>query len=158
MSHKPTSQRMRQMWGNFKRERESVWVGVGGGGSGGGGAATRNHGAAALSTQGSFGGFAIQSVKWLDSILTFLVQALLLIQNDELAVLVRLLQDVLALLDVAVVVLQAQQWRNQGHVGLQPITVTSSTLQLESSSWTLALSPAASHCYSVVGWLDLIVV
>lgn len=72
------------------------------------------------STQESFGGFAVQNVKRLDSRLTFLVQALLLVQDDELAVLVRLLQDVLALLDVAVVVLQAQQRRNQGHVGLQP--------------------------------------
>lgn len=50
--------------------------------------------------------------------LTFPVQALLLVQNDQLAVLVRLLQDVLALLDVAVVVLQAQQGGDEGHVGL----------------------------------------
>lgn len=52
------------------------------------------------------------------------MQALLLVEDDELAVLVRLLQDVLALLDVAVVVLQAQQRRHHGHVGLRPITAT----------------------------------
>ena len=51
--------------------------------------------------------------------LTFLVQALLLIKNDQLAVLVSLLEDVLALLDVAVVVLQAQEGGHQGHVGLK---------------------------------------
>lgn len=50
--------------------------------------------------------------------LTFLVQTLLLIEDDELAVLVCLLQDVLALLDVAVVVFQPEEGRHQGHVGL----------------------------------------
>lgn len=49
------------------------------------------------------------------------MQALLLIQDDELAVLVGLLQDVLALLDVTVVVLQPQQGRHQGHVGLEEV-------------------------------------
>lgn len=37
------------------------------------------------------------------------MQTLLLIENDELAVLVGLLQDVLALLDVAVVIFQAEE-------------------------------------------------
>lgn len=46
------------------------------------------------------------------------MQAFLLVKNDELAVFMRLLEDVLALFDVAVVVLQAQEGRNQGHVGL----------------------------------------
>lgn len=50
---------------------------------------------------------------------TFLVEPLLLIQDDQLTVLVRLLQYMLALLDVAVVVLQAQQRGHQGHVRLQ---------------------------------------
>lgn len=50
--------------------------------------------------------------------LTFLVQTLLLVEDDELAVLVCLLQDVLALLDVAVVVFQPEEGRHQGHVGL----------------------------------------
>ena len=50
--------------------------------------------------------------------LTFPVQPFLLVEYDELAVLVGLLQDVLALLDVTVVVLQTQQGRHQGHVGL----------------------------------------
>lgn len=49
---------------------------------------------------------------------TFLVQALLLIENNELAVLVGLLQDVLTLLNVAVVVLQSKEGGHQGHVGL----------------------------------------
>lgn len=43
---------------------------------------------------------------------TFSMQPLLLIQNDELAVLVGLLQHVLALLDVAVVVFQAEEGRH----------------------------------------------
>lgn len=51
--------------------------------------------------------------------LTFLVQAFLLVQNNELAVLVSFLQDVLALLDVAVVVLQTQERGHQGHVCLR---------------------------------------
>lgn len=50
--------------------------------------------------------------------LTFLVEALLLVEDNELAVLVGLLQDVLALLDVAVVVLQAKEGGHHGHVGL----------------------------------------
>ena len=50
--------------------------------------------------------------------LTFLVQALLLVENNEFAVLVGLLQDVLALLDVAVVVFQTKEGGHQGHVGL----------------------------------------
>lgn len=50
---------------------------------------------------------------------TFLMEPLLLIQDDELAVLVGLLQHMLALFDVAVVVLQAQQGGHQGHVRLQ---------------------------------------
>lgn len=49
------------------------------------------------------------------------MQTLLLIQNDELAVLVGLLQDVLALLDVAVVVFQAEERGNQRHIGLKGI-------------------------------------
>lgn len=52
---------------------------------------------------------------------TFSMQALLLIQNDELAVLVGLLQDVLALLDVAVVVFQAEEGGHQRHIGLHGI-------------------------------------
>lgn len=47
------------------------------------------------------------------------MQTLLLIQDDELAVLVGLLQDVLALLDVAVVVFQAQEGGHQCHIGLK---------------------------------------
>lgn len=50
------------------------------------------------------------------------MQPLLLIQNDELAVLVGLLQHVLALLDVAVVVFQAEEGRHQCHIGLNGIT------------------------------------
>ncbi len=50
--------------------------------------------------------------------LTFLVQTLFLIKNNELAVFVSLLQDVLALLDVAVVVFQAKEGGHEGHVGL----------------------------------------
>lgn len=50
--------------------------------------------------------------------LTFLVQALLLIKNNELAVLVGFLQNVLALLDVAVVVLKTEERGHQGHVCL----------------------------------------
>lgn len=50
------------------------------------------------------------------------MQPLLLIQNDELAVLVCLLQDVLALLNVAVVIFQAEQGRHQCHIGLNGIT------------------------------------
>ena len=50
---------------------------------------------------------------------TFLVEPLLLIQDDQLAVLVSLLQHVLALFDVAVIVLQTQQGGHQGHVRLQ---------------------------------------
>lgn len=59
--------------------------------------------------------------RWLTSskTLTFLVQALLLIENNELAVLVSLLEDILALLDVAVVVLQTKEGGHQGHVGLK---------------------------------------
>lgn len=47
------------------------------------------------------------------------MEPLLLVQDDELTVLVSLLQHVLALFDVAVIVLQAQQGGYQGHVGLQ---------------------------------------
>lgn len=54
--------------------------------------------------------------------LTFSMQTLLLIQNDELAVLMGLLQDVLALLDVAVVIFQAEEGGHQCHVGLNGIT------------------------------------
>ena len=50
---------------------------------------------------------------------TFLMEPLLLVQDDQFAVLVSLLQHVLALFDVAVVVLQAQQGGHQGHVRLQ---------------------------------------
>lgn len=50
------------------------------------------------------------------------MQPLLLIQNDELAVLMGLLQDVLALLDVAVVIFQAEEGGHQGHIGLNGIT------------------------------------
>ena len=50
--------------------------------------------------------------------LTFLVQSLLLIENNELTVLVSLLQDILALLDVTVVVLQTQERRHKSHIGL----------------------------------------
>lgn len=53
--------------------------------------------------------------------LTFLMQALLLIENNELTVLVGLFQDVLALLDVAVVVLQSKEGGHQGHVSLKNI-------------------------------------
>lgn len=49
---------------------------------------------------------------------TFLVQALLLIENNELTVLVGFLQNILALLDVAVVVLQTKERGDEGHVGL----------------------------------------
>lgn len=49
---------------------------------------------------------------------TFLVQPLLLIEDDELAVLMGLLQDVLTHLDVAVVVLQTQEWGHKGHICL----------------------------------------
>ena len=58
--------------------------------------------------------------KWMTrkQTLTFLVQALLLVENNEFAVLVGLLQDVLALLDVAVVVFQTKEGGHQGHVGL----------------------------------------
>lgn len=52
---------------------------------------------------------------------TFSMQTLLLIEDDELAVLVGLLQDVLALLDVAVVVFQAEEGGHQRHVGLNGI-------------------------------------
>ena len=50
---------------------------------------------------------------------TFLVEPLLLIQDDQLAVLVSLLQHVLALFDVSVIVLQTHQGGHQGHVRLQ---------------------------------------
>lgn len=62
--------------------------------------------------------------RWLSSkqTLTFLVQTLLLIENNELAVLMSLLQDILALLDVAVVVFQAKEGGHQGHIGLNVIT------------------------------------
>lgn len=49
------------------------------------------------------------------------MQTLLLIENDELAVLVGLLQDVLALLDVAVVIFQAEEGGHQCHIGLNGI-------------------------------------
>ena len=49
----------------------------------------------------------------------FLVEPLLLIQNDQLAVLVSLLQHVLTLFDVAVIVLQTEQGGHEGHVRLQ---------------------------------------
>lgn len=49
------------------------------------------------------------------------MQTLLLIQNDELAVLMGLLQDVLALLDVAVVIFQAEEGGHQCHIGLNGI-------------------------------------
>ena len=52
-------------------------------------------------------------------LVTFLVEPLLLVQDYQLAVLVSLLQHVLALFDVAVVVLQAQQRGHQGHIRLQ---------------------------------------
>lgn len=50
------------------------------------------------------------------------MQTLLLIENNELAVLMGPLQDTLALLDVAVVVFQAKEGRHQRHVGLNVIT------------------------------------
>lgn len=43
------------------------------------------------------------------ALVTFLVEPLLLVQDDQLAVLVSLLQHVLALFDVAVIVLQTEQ-------------------------------------------------
>lgn len=46
------------------------------------------------------------------------MQTLLLVENNELAVLMGLLQDVLALLDVAVVVFQTKEGGHQGHIGL----------------------------------------
>lgn len=49
------------------------------------------------------------------------MQPFLLIQDDELAVLMGLLQDVLALLDVAVVIFQAEEGGHQGHIGLNGI-------------------------------------
>lgn len=53
------------------------------------------------------------------------MQTLLLVQDDELAVLVGLLQDVLALLDVAVVVFQAEEGGHQRHIGLKGDSTTS---------------------------------
>lgn len=53
------------------------------------------------------------------------MQTLLLIQDDELAVLVGLLQDVLALLNVAVVVFQAEEGGHQCHIGLKGDSTTS---------------------------------
>lgn len=52
------------------------------------------------------------------------MQTFLLIENNELAVLVGFLQDVLALLDVAVVVFQTEEGRHQGHVGLPQMNST----------------------------------
>lgn len=52
---------------------------------------------------------------------TFTMETLLLVQDDELAVLMGLLQDVLALLDVAVVVFQAEEGGHQRHIGLKGI-------------------------------------
>lgn len=46
------------------------------------------------------------------------MEPLLLIQDDQLTVLVSLLQHMLTLLDVTVVVLQAQQGSHQGHICL----------------------------------------
>lgn len=51
------------------------------------------------------------------------MQALLLIEDNELAVLMGLFQDVLALLDVAMVVLQTKEGGHQGHVGLNRQTI-----------------------------------
>lgn len=62
------------------------------------------------------------------------MQTLLLVQDDELAVLVGLLQDVLALLDVAVVVLQAEEGGHQRHVGLNGIAKTSTSHILTANS------------------------
>lgn len=61
--------------------------------------------------------------------LTFLVEALLLIENNELAVLMGLFQDILTLLDVAVVVFQAKEGRHQCHIGLNGITKHQCTLK-----------------------------
>lgn len=57
--------------------------------------------------------------------ITFLVQALLFIENNELAVLVSLLQDILALLDVAMIVLQAKERGHKGHVCLDEVRIKS---------------------------------
>lgn len=54
--------------------------------------------------------------------LTFPMQTLLLVQNDELAVLMGFLQDVLALLDVTVVIFQAEEGGHQCHIGLNGMT------------------------------------
>lgn len=51
--------------------------------------------------------------------LTFLVQTLLLIQDNQFTVLVSLLQHLLTLVNVAVVVLQTKEGGHQRHVGLQ---------------------------------------
>lgn len=76
---------------------------------------------------------------------TFLMEPLLLIQDDELTVLVSLLQHVLALFDVAVIVLQAQQGGYQGHVGLQRRQDLS-----RSASWRPCPSPAKA-CFRQKG-------
>lgn len=57
--------------------------------------------------------------------ITFLVQALLFIENNELAVLVSLLQDILALLDVAMIVLQTKEGGHKGHVCLDEVRIKS---------------------------------
>lgn len=81
----------------------------------------------------------------LPAAVTFLMEPLLLIQDDELAVLVSLLQHVLALLDVAVIVLQAQQGGYQGHVRLQRRQDFS-----RSASWRPRPSPAEA-CFRQKG-------
>lgn len=50
---------------------------------------------------------------------TLLMQALLLIEDDELTVLVRLLQHILTLLHMTVIVFETQKGWHQGHVGLK---------------------------------------
>lgn len=57
------------------------------------------------------------------------MQTLLLIENNELAVLMGPLQDTLTLLDVAVVVFQAKEGRHQRHVGLNHKTSPLQTLK-----------------------------
>lgn len=50
---------------------------------------------------------------------TLLMQALLLIEDDELTVLVRLLQHILTLLHMTVIVFETQKGWHQGHIGLK---------------------------------------
>lgn len=75
------------------------------------------------------------------------MQAFLLIENNELAVLVGLLQDVFALLDVAVVVFQAKEGGHQGHVGLNEVRIIG-----DYKTWTLHISFNSSFTRLKTTW------